>query len=395
MDGAWGLPAVSGLPKALFVIPVYDGGDVALRCLRSAARMRRDAVLTDILVIDDASPEVGYSPQVEGLCEELGIAYYRSPRNLGIPRTMNLGLLKALRGGYDFVVLANSDVIFSAGLLEQLVAVAASDDSIGSVTAWSNNASIYSLPNSEAERFLSDQALVDWVADCISDEFGDAAVEIPVGVGFCICIPTRALRVVGLMDPVFGRGYCEENDWTLRSKVLGFRIVLSPSAFAYHVGGSSTLPAGVLSHGQWTVPANERILDFRYPLFRAQVDDFQSSKTSDMLTSSALTRIVVAAAAEWGYDITIGHLRGPEAGVTMPRIALERHGDGLEVIGAFRGFSGRIDIQGDDLVGAIIDRVGREPVAIRLYDQTLRHGLPRLSVDHPEVVDEVTYPSRV
>jgi hypothetical protein len=349
----------------------------------------------DILALDDASPMPGFSRDVERLCGELGIGYYRSPRNLGIPRNFNLALLQALRGGYDFVVLANSDVIFSGRVVEELVAVAASDDSIGSVTAWSNHASIYSLPNTQPDRFLSDQAIVDWVADTIAAEFGDAAVDIPVGVGFCMCIPTRVLRVVGLMDPVFGRGYCEENDWTLRSKALGFRIVLSPSAFAYHVGGNSTVAAGLVSRGEYTVPANERILDFRYPLYRSQVDSFQSSEILDTLVDRALARIVVAAAAEWGYDITIGHLRGPETGATMARIALEVQGDGLEVVGAFRGFTGRMDIDGEDLVRAVVDRVGREPVAIRLYDQTLRRGLPRLSVDHPELVEEVTYPGRV
>jgi GT2 family glycosyltransferase len=382
-------------PRVLFAIAVYNGPDVVPGCLRSAARVDHATCAVDILALDDASPMPGFSGEVERLCGELGIGYYRSPRNLGIPRNFNLALLKALKDGYDFVVLANSDVMFSARLVDQLVAVASSDDAIGSVTAWSNHASIYSLPNTQPERFLTDQTVVNWVAETIAAEFGNTAVDIPVGVGFCMCIPTRVVRVVGLMDPVFGRGYCEENDWTLRSQALGFRITLSPSAFAYHVGGSSTVAAGLVSRGAYTVPANERILDLRYPLYRKQVGSFQASKLLDTLIEKTLTRIVVAAAAEWGYDITIGHLRGPETGAALARIALERLGDGFDVVGAFRGFTGRMDIRGDDLVGAVVDRVGREPVAIRLYDQTLRRGLPRLSADHPELVDEVTYPSRV
>jgi len=382
-------------PRVLFAIAVYDGPDVVPACLRSAAAMTRAACAVDFIVLDDASPMPGFSADVARLCAELGVAYYRSPRNLGIPRNFNLALLKALDGEYDFVVLANSDVIFSARLLDQLVVVASSDDAIGSVTAWANHASIYSLPNTQPERFLRDQGLVDWVGEALRAEFGDAAIDIPVGVGFCMCIPIRALRVVGLMDPVFGRGYCEENDWTLRSKSLGFRITLAPSAFAYHVGGGSTTAAGLVVPGVYTVPANERVLDLRYPLYRAQIEAFQSSNAVDRLLERALTCIVVAAAAKWGYDITIGHLRGPETGATLPQIGLEQQDDGLDVVGAFRGFSGRLDIRGDDLVTAVVDRVGREPGAIRLYDQRLRRGLPKLSVDHPELIDEVGYPSRV
>ncbi len=382
-------------PRVLFGVAVYDGPEVVPACLHSAARMAQTTCAVDVLVLDDASPMPGFSENVGGLCGELGIGYYRSPRNLGIPRNFNLALLEALRGEYDYVVLANSDVIFSGGLLERLVAVAASDDAIGSVTAWSNHASIYSLPNSQPERFLSDQSLVDWVGDALAAEFGDAAIDIPVGVGFCMCIPVRALRVVGLMDPVFGRGYCEENDWTLRSKELGFRITLLPSAFAYHVGGSSTVAAGVVWSGEHTVPANERILDFRYPLYRSQVERFQSSGTVEALIGRALRRVVVAAAAEWGYDITIGHVRGQETGAITARIAVEGRDDGLEVVGAFRGFTARLDVRGEDPVRAVVDLVGREPTAIRIYDQTLRNAFPRLSTDHPELVDEVTYPIRV
>jgi len=357
--------------------------------------MAHTACSIDVLVLDDASPMAGFSAAVERLCDELGLGYYRSPRNLGIPRNFNLALLKGLRGGYEFVVLANSDVLFSAQLVERLVAVAASDESIGSVTAWSNHASIYSLPNSQPERFLTDQAFVDWVGNTMAAEFGDSAIDIPVGVGFCMCMPVRVLRVVGLMDPVFGRGYCEENDWTLRSKELGFRIALSPAAFAYHAGGGSTVPAGLVLPGEYTVQANERILDLRYPLYRSQVESFQLSGTANAVIARALTRVVVAGAAAWGYDITIGHVRGPETGALNACIAIEGEGDGLEAVGAFRGFMGRLAIPGGDPIRAIVDQIGRDPSAIRLYDQTLRHRIPRLSADHRELVDEVTYPSRV
>ena len=54
-----------------------------------------------------------------------------------------------------------------------------------------------------------------------------------------------------LMDPVFGRGICEETDWSLRSKELGYRITLSPSSFAYHRGQGSTGDTDILPAGQY------------------------------------------------------------------------------------------------------------------------------------------------
>ena len=107
--------------RLLFAITVYNGRQVVFPCLRSAASMAAENTDVDILVLDDASPEPGLSEEVEAACAELGLNYYRSPRNLGIPRNVNLGLLWALEKGYDYVVIANSDVLFCRGLPDLMV----------------------------------------------------------------------------------------------------------------------------------------------------------------------------------------------------------------------------------------------------------------------------------
>ena len=140
-------------PRVLFAITVYNGREVVFPCLRSVARMAPKKTVVDVLVLDDASPEPGFSEEVEAACAELGLGYYRSPRNLGIPRNVNLALLWALEADYDYVVVANSDVLFCRELTDLMVDVATTDPSIGSVTAWSNNVSVYSLPNADPDQY--------------------------------------------------------------------------------------------------------------------------------------------------------------------------------------------------------------------------------------------------
>ena len=158
-------------PHVLFAITVYNGREVVFPCLRSVARMAPKKTVVHVLVLDDASPEPGFSEEVEAACAELGLGYYRSPRNLGIPRNVNLALLWALEADYDYVVVANSDVLFCRGLTDLMVDVATTDPSIGSVTAWSNNVSVYSLPNVDPDQYLGNQDTVDSFARCALGKF--------------------------------------------------------------------------------------------------------------------------------------------------------------------------------------------------------------------------------
>ena len=98
-------------------------------------------------MLDDCSPDAAWSATVREQCEASGVGYYRSPRNMGIPRNMNLALLHAADAGYDYVAITNSDVVFPSNLVSSMVSTAASDPSIASVTAWSNHVSSFSLEN--------------------------------------------------------------------------------------------------------------------------------------------------------------------------------------------------------------------------------------------------------
>ncbi len=62
-------------PRVLLAITAYNGRDVVFSCLRSAARMAPQETDVDILVLEDPSPEPGFSEEVEAVCAELGIGY--------------------------------------------------------------------------------------------------------------------------------------------------------------------------------------------------------------------------------------------------------------------------------------------------------------------------------
>lgn len=379
----------------LLAITAYNGREFFERTLESARHIDTAPADLDIAVFDDASPEPGFSGWLADLCAKHDVHYYRTPRNLGIVRNVNLGLLYARDQEYDFVIVSNSDVIYPANYLTGLLAVADSDETIGSVTAWSNNVSVYSLPNEKADELLTEQAVVDEVSGALSGHFGTAAVDVPAGISFSILIPRRVLLEVGLMDPVFGRGYCEETDWTLRSKAHGYRIALAPGVFVYHAGQGSTLAAGLLGEGETTVPANEAIIGLRYPLFRGQVQAFLNSSTLDELHLWGASVIIQTAAKKRGYRVDVGALPRAAASTDDVRVSLYADGAGSPVA-RYRGFSAPVLAAAETDLDAVIDFFGGlRPTEVILHEASSRRAALLRDREGARVVDRIAYPERV
>lgn len=381
-------------PRVLHCITVYNGREFVPRAITSAVRMAKASEAhVDVLILDDASPEPGWSEELEAICHGAGAIYYRTPRNLGIPRNVSLGMLVALERDYDFVTINNSDVIFPKNLINSMLPVA-SQPKMGSVTAWSNNVSIYSVPNDDPDKYLASQDVVDKISEVCTRTFNHDAIDIPAGISFCIMMPTAVIRDVGIMDPCFGRGYCEETDWSLRSLAAGYRLCLAPAAFVYHQGRGSNQAAGLVQAGATTVPANEAIIDMRYPNFRMEVDAFMRSRKMEGLWSRVQDAIVADVAYRDGYDVNIGWL-GSAGG---KGVSVNLRADSMGVYGeaSALGFLTKIDLSGADPVQQLQDKFRGKPKFVKISDrQAVPDGLGSAMAVIAERVIPYRYPSRV
>jgi GT2 family glycosyltransferase len=222
------------------VVPVYNAAPELDRCLRSLhATLPLGA---EVLVIDDASPDPEVRKVLHARQRRAGPRwrFLRNPRNLGFVATANRGMRES---GGDLVLL-NSDTEVTSGWLEGLARCLASDAAIATATPWTNNGEIASMPRfCAANPVPADPAAV---AAVVARSGAPAYPELPTAVGFWMAIAGRAIERIGLFDEArFGKGYGEENDFSMRVRAAGLRNVLCDDVYVLHLGGRSFGPLGL------------------------------------------------------------------------------------------------------------------------------------------------------
>lgn len=226
------------MPSVDLIIPAFRDLRLTQRCLDSV--LASACVTTfEIVVIDDASPEPALSDYLDSLAADGKITLLRNQTNMGFVQTVNRGM--AAHPERD-VVLLNSDTEVANDWLDRLLQAAYSEKDIGTVTPFSNNATICSFP-----MFCVENAPPEGLAPADLDAVFRQAnpgitLDLPTAVGFCMYIRRDCLDQVGLFDAErFGRGYGEENDFSRRAIALGWRNVLLTDTYVYHAGGVSFL----------------------------------------------------------------------------------------------------------------------------------------------------------
>jgi len=255
----------SALPTV--VIPVHNAPDETARCLESVRSTVRDSAR--ILVIDDHSTD----PAIAGLLSEYRRSsgsnweFRSNPRNLGFVATANIGM----RLSSGAVVLLNSDTEVTPGWLEGLQRCLDSDPKIATATPWTNNGEIASIPDFCAVNPPPPDPVR--VAEVIRAAGSPGYPELPTAVGFCMAVSRAAIARIGYFDEeVFGRGYGEENDFSMRASEAGLRNVLCDDVYVVHLGGRSFGPLG-LRPGQQSM---QRLLDL-HPGYLERVRRFISA----------------------------------------------------------------------------------------------------------------------
>jgi GT2 family glycosyltransferase/2-polyprenyl-3-methyl-5-hydroxy-6-metoxy-1,4-benzoquinol methylase len=232
-------PKLSACPeeeKIDIIIPVYKGEIETRNCIDSVLSYKQDTPF-EIIAVNDNSPDMFIYEYLCDLADKGLITFIHHPENLGFVASVNSAM--ALHGNRDVIIL-NSDTVVSNDWIDRLRRCALSDPMIGTVTPFSNNATICSYPVFCADNQLPDGMSAEDMDTLFKNVNACKMIDIPTGVGFCMYIKRSCLKGVGMFDvESFGKGYGEENDFCMRASRSGWRHVLCGDVFVYHKGGVS------------------------------------------------------------------------------------------------------------------------------------------------------------
>jgi O-antigen biosynthesis protein len=223
--------------KTLVCIPVYNGFDSTQRCLAALAASPVNAKFRT-LIVNDASPDSRIAAMLgrHALSHD-NVQARHNAANQGF--TWNVNQAFAAARADEAICLLNSDTLVTAGWLDCLLADLEHDATIGTVTPFSNNATICSFPDFSRAWPVLDGAERERIAQALR-ETPAHPIDLPTGVGFCMLISAACRAQVGAFDlENFPRGYGEENDFCMRAAAAGFRNVLCANAYVAHEGGVS------------------------------------------------------------------------------------------------------------------------------------------------------------
>lgn len=220
------------------VLPIFEGAKETIQCLNSIFTAKNNTSI-NLLIINDFSPNQIINDYLKTITSIKNIqikVIYRT-NNGGFSSSVNIGLALSKND----VIILNSDTVVSNGWVDKLMKVADSQQDIGTVTPFSNNAEICSIPYiCQSQNVRIDLSQLERINTIAERKNSLVAVELPTGVGFCMYIKRACLNEVGLLDTnKWPRGYGEEVDFCQKAIYLGWKNVLATNTFVFHYGGIS------------------------------------------------------------------------------------------------------------------------------------------------------------
>ena len=219
-----------GAPRASVVVVSFDNLAFTRMCLESLLAHTEDSA-HEVVVVDNGSRD-GSRGYVIELAEGNGrVKPVLNPENRGFPAACNQGLAAA-QG--DIVVLLNNDTMVPPGWLGRLVRHL-DDERVGMVGPVTNRI------GNEAEVPTRYDTWGEYQreAEERARTHAGRTFEIETLTMFCVAMRREVLTQVGPLDVQFEIGTLEDDDYSLRARRAGYRLLCAEDVQVHHFGEAS------------------------------------------------------------------------------------------------------------------------------------------------------------
>jgi GT2 family glycosyltransferase len=246
-------------PLLSLVVLGYRNFDVTTRaCLQSLVPWFDDEDV-EVLIVDNGSPDDS-ARKTSQWCEAYpSVKALLSDSNKGFAGGMNWG---ASQANGEWLLLVNNDTVFPALTLDALKRVVrdAPEDvaMIGPVTNAAGNGQRLWKPGTSHDEWLK-------IGAWINAHPSRALMPAYRCDFFCIAIRRDVWEQLGGLDPVFGLGYYEDFDFSLRLAQAGYRQVITEDVFILHQG-SATFKGSASARA--LIKRNKKLLQAKHPKAR-------------------------------------------------------------------------------------------------------------------------------
>lgn len=269
------------------VIPCHNGVDLTGPCIRSMLDQRPAPI--EIVIVDNASTDG--TADLDQLDPRVRVI--RLSENRGFAGGINAGLA-AVDKQADEVLILNNDTIAETNMLAEMrrALYSPTDIEIGACGPVSNRVKEDArLPVGDLSRDPEERRAI---AAALADD--PIVQDVESLSGLCMLIRCSTLERVGNFDELFGLGNFEDDDFSLRLRLLGLRLVIARRAFLHHEGHQTFHALGLDMREQIQL----RLTDFdakwqQHPAGRAVV----AAIHSDLPGAAVAAKAALAVAPDW------------------------------------------------------------------------------------------------
>ncbi len=218
-------------PRVSIIVLSYNNASMTIQCLESI-RQRSFYPSLEYIVVDNASESSEFK-KIQAYCKKWNISFVPNSTNEGFARGNNIGM-KMAKG--DFIILLNNDTVVTPGWIERMVfhSLPMHVGIVGPVTNSVGNEMLIALSyNSETLDGMESEAryytATHWGVEN----------EWKMLAAFCWLLPKRVYKKIGGLDEKYGRALFEDDDYCLRVKQCGFKLIGADDVFIHHYGSKS------------------------------------------------------------------------------------------------------------------------------------------------------------